>query len=122
MIIQQDSSSTRFHINKYEPGKIWINQQIHLESVLISPTDLQTWPVATLADLKIEHFEVLLKKPPKIFILGTGETYQMPDFDLLKELYVRGIGIEVMDSLKAAYTFVVLCSEDREVAAGIILT
>lgn len=122
MIIQQDNNTSQFYINKYEAGKIWINQQTYHESVLISSSNLVTWPVATLADLTIEHLEIILDQKPNIFILGTGPTYKVPNFELIAPLLKEGIGVEVMDSLKAAYTFVILSSEDRDVTAGIILT
>ncbi|MCS5708261.1 hypothetical protein CC99x_005020 [Candidatus Berkiella cookevillensis] len=122
MIIQQDDNSALFHIDKYQPGEIWINNQPYYHSVLIRPDALESpWPVASLDALDVSHFDALLNNPPDIFLLGTGKSLIQPSPRLLSVLYEKQIGVEVMDSLRAAYTFLILSSEARNVAAGIII-
>lgn len=122
MIIQQDDNPALFHIDKYQPGEIWINNQAYHQSVLIRPDSLESpWPVASMDDLNASHFDSLLKNPPDIFLLGTGKALVQPQPRLLALLYEKRIGVEVMDSLRAAYTFLILSSEARKVAAGIII-
>lgn len=122
MIIQQDNNPALFHIDKYQPGEIWINNQAYYQSVLIRPDSLECpWPVASIDALDASHLDSLLNNPPDIFLLGTGTSLVQPHPRLLGLLYEKGIGVEVMDSLRAAYTFLILSSESRNVAAGIVI-
>lgn len=121
MIIQQDTNETTNQIDKYEPGILQINKVIYRHSVIITPKYVLEWPVPSFSELKHTHLDIILENQPTIFVLGTGAKYQRPDDRLLAMLYNKGIGIEIMDSLKACYTYTVLNTEGRNVMAAIIL-
>lgn len=122
MNIQQDINPTPYQIEKFLPGEIWINQKAYRQSVFISPEIfLPSWPVMSIDSLTSEHLSVVVTNPPQIFILGTGDKHVIPEHKIFLKLYELGIGVEIMDSRKAAYTYIVLAQEGRQVAAGIIL-
>lgn len=121
MIIQQDENSATFQIKRYEPGKIWINEECYEESVIIRPHQLMVWKPKKLSEVSLSDFAPLLESPPQILILGTGSQLIIPKQDLLAALFEKGIGVEFMDSRKACFTFTVLAAEQRDVAACILL-
>lgn len=122
MNIQQDTNTSKYNIKRYQPGKIWVNQQCYQKSILISPTSLNhQWAPQTFSELLPEHFQGIHDTPPEIFILGTGEKLDFPPSEWLLPFYEQGIGVEIMDSLRAVYTYTILCSEDRKVTAGILI-
>lgn len=121
MNIQLDSNESHYQITRYQPGEIWMGETCYTESLLITPTVLNPWAPQRVEDLKTEHFESVIATSPEIFILGTGKEAHMLDPELFLPLYQLGIGIEVMDSLRAAYTFTLLSSEHRKVMVGMII-
>tara|TARA_R110002110_G_scaffold404606_1_gene623088 strand:+ start:99647 stop:100018 length:372 start_codon:yes stop_codon:yes gene_type:complete len=122
MNIQQDANTAEYNISRYQPGKIWVNQLCYRNSILISPTSFQAdWVPQTFSELQPKHLHNLFDTPPEIFILGTGEHLHFPASEWLLPFYEKGIGVEIMDSLRAVYTYTILCSEERQVAAGILI-
>lgn len=121
MIIQQDESSATYQINRYEPGKIWINQQCYNESLILRPHRLQTWRPRQLNELCAADFLSLEEDLPKILLLGTGKDLLIPPEELFIPFFQKGIGVEFMDSRAACHTFTVLASEERAVAACILI-
>lgn len=121
MIIQQDDSSATYQINRYEPGKIWINQQCYEHSVIIRPHLLLPFPRKNLSEATIDDFALFDQDLPQILLLGTGQKLIIPPEDLLKQLFEKGIGVEFMDSKAASYTYTVLAAEERNVAACIFI-
>lgn len=122
MIIQEDDSSANYQIRRYEPGKIWINDQCYQNSVIIRAHQLLTpWSPRQLTDITTQHFEAIYANPPKILLLGTGSKLHIPPQSLLIPLMEKGIGVEFMDSLAACYTYTVLIGENRDVTACILI-
>lgn len=122
MIIQQDESTATYLINRYEPGKIWINQTCYTHSVIIRPAHLTKWRPNQLSEVTNEDFLTLYEEQPKILLIGTGKALIIPSQDLLQPLFEKGMGVEFMDSKAACYTYTILASEQRNVAACILIT
>jgi uncharacterized protein len=121
MIIQQDLSDAVYQIHRYEPGKIWINQRLYQESIIIRPTALLfPWPPKKLSDLTFHHFNTLQQNPPHILLLGTGLHLAIPAEALILPWLEKEIGVEFMDSRAACFTYNILASEGRNVAACIL--
>lgn len=122
MNIQKDESDATYQIKSYEPGKIVINAETYTQSVIIRPhTLLAPWRPQSLADIRAEDFETLNLDKPTILLLGTGAKLQIPAQGLLRPLFEMGIGVEFMDSKAACYTYTILSSEGRNVAACILI-
>lgn len=122
MNIQEEQGSATYHIKRYEPGNIQINEQNYNCSVIIRPHHLLApWKPSTLAELCIEDFETLLLDPPTIMLLGTGARMIIPPQSLLLPLFEKGIGVEFMDSKAACYTYTILAADERNIAACILI-
>ena len=106
----------------YGDGYVLINQVRHEKSLIVLPEHLiENWPVLSVSQLEVQHFENLLPHAPEIIILGTGTKHQFPDQSLLSQFIKLGIGIEVMDTQAGCRTYNILVEEGRRVAAAILI-
>lgn len=106
----------------YGEGYVAVNQVRYTNSMIVLPEQIvERWPVSSVAQLGMEHFDPLLAVQPEIILLGTGTTLQFPDAVLIKKILARGIGIEVMDTQAACRTYNILSVEERHVAAAIFV-
>ncbi|NIR58292.1 MAG: Xcc1710-like domain-containing protein [Gammaproteobacteria bacterium] len=123
MKLSFDLDTGRNFIRGYAEGRITVNQDTVVEgSVVVMPDRLVTdWPPETFDALAAEHFEALLELEPEVVLLGTGERQRFPHPTLTRALVERGIGIEVMDTPAACRTYNILMSEERRVAAALIM-
>lgn len=121
MNITEDDSDATYHIQRYEPGEIWINKQRYENSVIVRPHALQAWEPKRIDELKTEHFDAVFSPKVDIVLLGTGAKLIVPATSLLRKLYEAGIGVEFMDSKAACRTYTVLAAESRNVAACILI-
>ncbi len=91
-------------------------------SFIIAPKQLkENWPPKSLTELTEEHLHAIIDLNPELVILGTGQTLEFPQPSLTELLYVKGIGVEIMDTAAACRTYNVLMHEGREVVAAIIV-
>lgn len=122
MNIHKEHCSATYQIKHYEPGKLQINEANYTNSVIIRPDVLLApWRPSTLCELCLEDFETLLMTPPTILLLGTGAKMLIPPQSLLIPLFEKGIGVEFMDSKAACYTYTILATDERNVAACILI-
>ncbi|MGN7838078.1 Mth938-like domain-containing protein [Stenotrophomonas sp. 22385] len=93
------------------------------QSFIVTPQALvEAWPApATAKELTPEDLAPVLALAPEVVILGTGATQQFPSSAVMGACLTLGIGIEVMTNAAAARTFNLLASENRKVAAAILL-
>ncbi len=77
--------------------------------------DLIELGVTTVADMTAAHVEKLLTDSPEVVLLATGARVQFPGFEVRAAFARRGLGLEVMDTRAAAYTYNVLLQEQRDV-------
>lgn len=122
MSIHQDDSTATYQIKRYEPGKIWINDLCYEQSIIVRPHQLiHPWHPKLFTDLTASDFSALDENKPDIVLLGTGSTLAIPPDEILQDLWLKGIGVEFMDSRRACFTYTVLAAEERNVAACIII-
>ncbi|MBP6367628.1 MAG: Mth938-like domain-containing protein [Nitrosomonas sp.] len=106
----------------YGDGYVLINQIRHEKSLIIFPDQLlENWPVTSIAQLEMQHFDSLIQRTPEILILGTGSHHQFPDHSLLSQLTKKNIGIEIMDTKACCRTYNILVEEGRRVAAAVLI-
>jgi uncharacterized protein len=109
-------------IRSYEPGGIRIGERWLRAGILVSADQLiEAWPPNSVAELTPEHFIAALAWQPEIILLGTGSRQSFPAREIHAVILARGIGFEVMDTGAACRTYNVLVSEQRRVAAGLLL-
>jgi uncharacterized protein len=108
-------------IRAHEPGEIRIGEQSIRSNCIVTADRILEWPVQSIASLTLADLEPVIALAPEIVILGSGETQRFPDPQLLGAILSRGIGCEVMNTGAACRTYNVLVSEDRKVAAALVL-
>jgi uncharacterized protein len=116
-----NTSNHRYQIKTVNTNSIIINETIYSNSLIIMPQYLTDWEPSNFEELKLAHFEILANLDADVIVLGTGQTIQFPNAELLSPLIKKGIGIEVMDTAAACRTYTILASEDRNVAAGLLI-
>jgi uncharacterized protein len=121
MKLHLSTSNDTYQINKVDTKSVTINQKIYSNSVIVMPDSLTDWEPTNVDNLKIAHFEILVKLEPELIILGTGQTIHFPSAELLSPLIQKGIGIEIMDTAAACRTYTILASEGRKVAAALLI-
>jgi uncharacterized protein len=122
MKLSLDTNTAAYMVRSYEPGKIRVNDEYLRESLVISSeTLIRDWPPTDFDSLESAHIGIILELQPEIILLGTGQAQHFPEPALLREAIRHGIGVEVMDTGAACRTYNLLASEDRKVAAGLIL-
>ena len=77
--------------------------------------DLAELGVASVAELTAAHVKTLLADAPEVVLLATGTHLQYPKQEVRAAFAQHGLGLEVMDTRAAAYTYNVLLQEQRDV-------
>ena len=109
-------------IRAYAPGRITIGEQHYQRSLIVTAQRLITdWRPRLAGELLREDFEPVLQLQPEILLLGTGSRLDFPSPALTAHLLQAGIGVEVMDTAAACRTYNILLTEQRHVAAALLL-
>lgn len=117
-----DNNEARYQIRSYQPGELKINKQVLTTSAIVTPVKLiENWQPQTCDELSAEHFTVLAELKPDVVIIGTGAEMVFLPADLYGALINQGIGVEFMDTRSACRTYNALSSENRDVAAALII-
>jgi uncharacterized protein len=116
------NKENQYIINAYIPGQITINQQIYRANLIITPTKLITdWEPMTALAITAAQVAELAAMQPEVAIIGTGETLVHLHPAVLAPLSNQGIGVEVMITRSACYTYNILLGEGRRVIAALLL-
>jgi uncharacterized protein len=109
-------------VRHVERGAITIGDEVIKENVvLLRDKVLRGWNVKDLRAITIADLEDTLAHQPEIILFGTGWRNCLPPRELVFALARRGIGLETMDTPAACRTFNILVSEERNVAAVLIV-
>jgi len=117
-----DDNQAQYQIRAYQPGSITVNDKILSNSIIITPTRLiENWPPQTVAAITADSLTIIAETRPDILLIGTGATHVFLPVEIYGPLINLGIGVEVMDTSAACRTYNALCSENRQVAAALII-
>ena len=116
-----DAGGGVHYIAAYREGAVRIGEQEYLRSLIVTRERLVEWSVSSVGELSVEHFHDALQHQPDILVLGTGNRLEFPPLALQAALSAKRIGLEVMDTGAACRTYNVLLSEDRRVAAALMI-
>lgn len=106
----------------YGPGFVLVNGERIARSVIVMPDQLiDDWSATTFDALQPGQMVRLAELAPEIVLLGTGDRIRFPRPDIMRPLIDAGFGFEVMDAQAACRTYNILVSEDRKVAAALLL-
>jgi uncharacterized protein len=122
MRFAEDETAGRYRIRAYAPGKVTINEAVFTRSLVVTPGRiLADWQPQSFDELQAEHLILVADLAPEIILLGTGAMLRFPRPAVAAPLIDSGIGLEVMDTAAACRTYKILVSEDRQVAAALII-
>jgi uncharacterized protein len=106
----------------YGEGYVAVNNRRIESSVIVLPDRvIDDWPATDFDALTGDHMAALAGLGQEIVLLGTGKTLRFPRPEILRPLIEAGVGVEVMDTRAACRTYNVLVSEDRRVAAALLV-
>ena len=122
MKFKLDNPSADYVFGNYGDGKLKVNQTDYDSSLIIFPDMLHTdWPVSSVNELEVQHFEEIIARSPDIVLLGTGQQQKFPSVELRRSLVQAQLNLEIMDTAAACRTYNLLVAEGRDVAAAVII-
>jgi len=109
-------------ITGYGEDYVLVNRERHDKTVVVLPDRLVTdWTATSFEALTADQLAELLPLEPEILLLGTGATLRFPRIEILAPLIRARLAYEVMDTQAACRTYNILMSEERKVAAALLL-
>src|SRR5690349_10081714 len=109
MKFQLDAPAGVQLVSAYAAGELRVGEQSYATSIIVTPASvIAPWRPTTAADLAPADLQPLLALGPEVVLLGTGPTQEFPNPLVLRALYERAIGVEVMDTAAACRTYNVL--------------
>ena len=122
MKLHRSDATCRNAITGYGEGYVMVNQARHERTVVVLPHLLITdWAASTFEALTADHLAALLPLDAEIILLGTGLALRFPNAEIMAPLIRARVGYEVMDVHAACRTYNILVSEERKVAAALLL-
>ncbi len=122
MRFAQDSTSGINVIRAYGNGELRVNESVYRGAVILSGTTvIAAENIHNLDELIALDVSRTLALEPELVLLGTGTRQIFPPASYGAQFLRAGIGFEVMDTSAACRTFNVLVSEQRRVAALLLL-
>jgi uncharacterized protein len=122
MKFTQDSPGNELLFSDYDDSSVTINDRKHTDSLIVFPDNLlPQWAVSSIDQLSIDHLGAVIERRPDIVILGTGSQQQFPPVEVRRALAQNRLQLEIMNNAAACRTYNLLVSEDRDVAAAIII-
>lgn len=119
--LTRDTDSSGFIIKSYEPHRLLINETLFCESVILTPNSVETWAPGAWNKITAEDIQQLVNHAPEVVLIGTGEQQKFLNDSILLPLIQKNLGVEIMSTLSACYTYRILSSEGRAVVAGLIV-
>ncbi|MHA1598015.1 MAG: Mth938-like domain-containing protein [Alphaproteobacteria bacterium] len=110
-------------INAYGDGGFRIAGARRQGSLIVFPERVVAWPVTEVAGISLDSLGAVIEAASgiQILVLGCGPNFTDEPDGLRQGLRGHGIVLEWMDTGAACRTFNVLLSEDRDIAAALIV-
>lgn len=146
MQVSREIDITSYRIHSYAEGAVTVTVPRHLHttpetsadiavvddtvvrrqtlhhSLVIMPERLITdWPPQSYDELDRSHFDMLADQRLEVLLVGTGARLRWPSASILAGVMDAGFGIEVMDTGAACRTYNILMSDQRRVAAALLM-
>lgn len=123
MELQLETSPKGHFVHAIADDHITVGDHVYSNSIIIAPSVvIPNWPPFSAAGLTSDDIDMILDLESEIIIIGTGTTFETVDPSVLSCAVELGISIEFMSTRAACRTYNLLASEDRRIAAGIIIT
>lgn len=121
MKLHADTPTAQNTVTAYGPGFVEINKVRHTGNLIVTPDQVEPWPVADFESLETSDFERLRDLRTEVVLLGTGARQRFPHPRLTHPLTQARIGLEIMDTQAACRTYNILMAESRRVAAALLV-
>jgi uncharacterized protein len=109
-------------IQAYDEGQVTVmGKKFTCNLILTARQTIENWTDQSIKELDQAAIDQLLALDVEILIIGTGKQQIFPDPTLFATLAKQGIGLEVMNTAAACRTYNILLSEERPVAAALLL-
>ena len=118
--LHADTPTALNTVTAYGPGFIEINKVRHTSPLLLTPAQVEPWPIASFEALAEADFQRLRALDPEVVLLGTGARQRFPHPRLTSPLASARIGLEVMGTSAACRTYNILMAEGRKVVAALM--
>jgi uncharacterized protein len=115
-------SNSATTIRQVDKGQLRIGDETITDHVILFRDSVTAWSPESTDNLTEADLADLIAAEPEIIIFGTGWQPGLPPRELVFALARKGIGFEVMDTPAACRTFNILISEDRDVAAVLLVS
>ena len=117
-----DAFVHQYQIKAYDKGLIYVgNEQLSTSFIVTSSSLIKNWEPQTFAELKVNHFDKILRLSPELLLLGTGRKQHFPTLELIAKISASATGFEVMDTGAACRCYNALLQEGRRVAAALLI-
>tara|TARA_Y100000389_G_C17373236_1_gene470194 strand:- start:826 stop:1188 length:363 start_codon:yes stop_codon:yes gene_type:complete len=120
MELTLQSIKSALFIKNYEDHSLYIADKIYSGNILITNV-VEKWNYNDKDSLDLSHFKGVVSYEPEIIIYGTGMNLNIPESNIIYDIQKQGIGFEFMITESACKTFNLLVSENRKVAAVLVL-
>ena len=121
MELTLQSIKSGLFIKNYENHSLYVGDEIYRNNVLMTSTAVENWSFNGKNNLDVNNFQHVFSYKPEIIILGTGENLIIRTSRIINDIQNQGIGFEFMITESACKTFNLLVSENRKVAAALVL-
>jgi len=110
-------------IQAYDDGQITVmGKKFTCNIIVTARQTIEDWTVhQSIKELDQAAIDTLLALDVEVLIIGTGKQQIFPAPTLFTTLASKGIGIEVMTTAAACRTYNILLSEERPVAAALLV-
>jgi uncharacterized protein len=119
--LHADTPTTQNTVTAYGPGFVEINRVRHTTNLIVTPDQVEPWPVASFDAMDVTTFERLRELRSEVVLLGTGTRQRFPHPRVTRPLTEARMGLEVMDTQAACRTYNILVGESRRVAAALLV-
>jgi len=118
----EETPPGRLGVTGYRTGGFRIGAIWQEGALLLLPSGVRAWPVASAEEVTAASLLPLreAEPPAEILLLGLGATAPLLAFELRRTLAEWGLAVEAMPTPSACRTFNVLLAEERRVVAALI--
>ncbi|MBW0454464.1 MAG: Mth938-like domain-containing protein [Candidatus Kinetoplastibacterium crithidii] len=121
-------------IDSYGNGFITVNKEKYIGSIFFGKIGaVKNWGINKYTDITSEKIILLLNNFcndavaqekleidynehfPEFLLIGTGNSYELIDNDVLSPIYKKGLSVEIMSTRSAIYTYNMSILNDRDV-------
>ncbi len=102
--------------DKQQQGFITLTASLIITPEILIEDWLENAPALSSTDM-----DRVIETHPEVILLGTGNAMNFPDNAIIQRCYQEKIGFEVMNTAAACRTYNVLVSEQRKVAAALMI-